>query len=306
MAFNVSTNVQAIFIDSITRSGTVLLPSSFTVPGRTLTFKDQFGAFSTNTLTLTTNNTNQTVDSLITSTINNQPLGWQTFIAGNNNRWYTVGGTVINSINTSTVNTSVLRSANISSANMFVSTLGIRDQTIGSTTQLYVQSSFLYYSFSNQSTIISGTRQSFGGLFTPLRRAFAPNQLSGLNLWIDALDPNTFATTTGNVVTNIFDKSGARSIVNTFDNTTVVYEPGGLRGLPSFNMTNGHFRGTISTSRPMTLYTNTIFIVTQLITQAGDGFPCMALSESLNGSTSNVYRALDYRPPASGNVFRVV
>jgi len=56
----------------------------------------------------------------------------------------------------------------------------------------------------------------------------------------------------------------------------------------------------------MTRYTNTTFIVTQLITAPADGNPCMALSESLNGSTSNVYRPLDYRPPASGTLFRTV
>jgi hypothetical protein len=293
MAFNVSTNVQAIFIDSRTRPGTVFLPSTFTIPGRTLIFKDQFGSFSTNRLTLTTNNVNQTIDSLIPSTLNNQPLGWQSFIAGNNNRWYTVGGTIINTINASTVNTTALTSANISSANLFVSSLGIVDQTFRSVQQLYVQSSFLYYSFSNQSTILSGTRQSFGGLFTPIRRAFDPNQLSGLNLWLDASDPNTFAYTRGNVLTNIFDKSGARSIINTFDGTSVLYEAGGLLSLPSFNFSSGHIRGTISSSRPMTRYTNTTFIITQLITAPGNGFSCMSLAEAAIGS-GTFYRNLDY------------
>jgi len=290
----VQPNTQVIMTNTNTNPGTLILPSTFTLPGLTYTFKDQVGAFSTNSLTLTTNNANQTIDSIITSTINTQPLGWQTFIAGNNNRWYTVGGTVINTINTSTLNTTVLRSVNISSANLFVSSLGIIDQTLRSTTQLYVQSTFLYYSFSNQSTIISGTRQSFGGLFTPIRRLFQPNQLTGLNLWIDASDPNTFASTRGTIISNIFDKSGARSIINTFDNTSVVYEQGGLSGLPSFNLVNGHFRGTISTSRPMTRYTNTTFIVTQLITAPpANGYPCMALAEAAIGS-GTFYRNLDY------------
>jgi hypothetical protein len=221
MAFNVSTNSQAVFLDSRTRPGTVFLPSTFTIPGRVLTFKDQFGAFSTNSMTLTTNNANQTIDSLITSTINTQPLGWQSFIAGNNNRWYTVGGTLINTINASTVNTTVLRSVNISSANMFVSSLGIIDQTLRCTTQLYVQSSFLYYSFSNQSTIISGTRQSFGGLFTSLRRAFDPRQVSGLAFWLDAADVNTVGLN-GSRVTAWRDKSGNN---RNFIQTTVSNQP---------------------------------------------------------------------------------
>jgi hypothetical protein len=203
----VQPNTQVIMTNTNSNPGTLILPSTFTLPGLTYTFKDQVGAFSTNSLTLTTNNANQSIDSLIRSTINTQPLGWQTFIAGNNNRWYTVGGTLINTINTSTVNTSLLRSVNISSANMYVSSLGIIDQTLRCTTQLYVQSSFLYYSFSNQSTIISGTRQSFGGLFTPIRIAFLPNQITGLQVWLDAADVNTLRIV-NNRVTQWNDKSG--------------------------------------------------------------------------------------------------
>jgi hypothetical protein len=228
MAFNVSTNVQAIFIDSRTRAGTVFLPSTFTIPGRTLIFKDQFASFSTNAMTLTTNNVNQTIDSAITSTINRSALGWQSLIAGNNNKWYTVGGTVINSINTSTLNATALSSMNISTGNLFVSSLGLIDQSFRSTQQLYVQSTFLYYSFSNQSTIISGTRQSFGGLFTPIRRSFAPNQLANLVFWMDGADINTIQ---GNPnVTRILDKSGTNrnAPLNPSFNTPAIYTSNGV------------------------------------------------------------------------------
>ena len=241
----VQPNTQVILTNTNTNPGLLILPSTFTLPGLTYTFKDQVGAFSTNALTLTTNNANQTIDSLITSTINTQPLGWQSFIAGNNNRWYTVGGTLINTINASTVNTTVLRSVNISSANMFVSSLGIIDQTLRCTTQLYVQSSFLYYSFSNQSTIISGTRQSFGGLFTPIRSPFQPNQISGLQLWLDAADVNTVGLS-NNTVFTWRDKSGIAN--NNVGSGTVTYLQNLINTMPAMNFNLNWFTGNFRTA----------------------------------------------------------
>jgi hypothetical protein len=206
MAFTVSISSQAVFLDSRTRPGTVLLPSTFTIPGRTLTFKDWYGSFSTNTTILTVNNPNQTIDSNLRSTINRASFGWQTFIAGNTNNWYTVGGTLINTITTSTINSLLMSTPQISTGNILVSTLTLSDQVNASTNQVYTQSSFLYYKFGTTSTIISGTRQSFGGLFTPVRGAFLPNQISALQLWLDAADVNTVVVSSS-LVTQWRDKS---------------------------------------------------------------------------------------------------
>lgn len=309
MATNLSTNTQVSFINSLTRAGTVLLPSSFTIPGRTLTFKDQVGALSTNFLTIATNNANQSIDTITRSTILTTPLGWQTYIAGNNNQWFTVGGSSYIAINTSTVNSVGISSTQVSTGNVLVSSLRFQDQTFTtSTNQLYATSTFLYYQTNTQSTIIAGTRQSFGGLFmTPSVGTFQPNQLTGLNLWFDAADPGTFATTTNNQLTAIFDKSGSGSSVLSFDGSSVIYQPTGFFGRPSFLMTNGHFRGSISTSRPLTRYTNTTFIVTQLISALGDGFSCMSIGERATGSIAGevFYRNLDCTTLAS-QAFRQV
>ena len=283
MAFNVSTNVQAIFIDSRTRPGTVLLPSTFTVPGRTLIFKDQFASFSTNFTTLATNNANQTIDSAITSTINTNALGWQSMIAGNNNKWYTVGGTFINYINTSTLNATALSSIRLSTGNVFLSTLTFDDQTFPSTQQLYVQSTFLYYSFGNQSTIISGTRQSFGGLFTPIRAPFFPNQISGLQLWLDAADVNTVRIQNG-IVRQWNDKSGnSRNLGTVLSNAgTITYSQYG--GVPSIliNSTytqnlNGAYMRVVS---PVNLTNLTVFTVVRSRTAANNQNGLLAVPAS--------------------------
>jgi hypothetical protein len=252
MAFNLSTNVQAIFLDSRTRPGTVLLPSTFTVPGRTLTFKDLYGSFSTNTTTLTVNNTNQKVDIDQISTINRASFGWQTFIAGTNNNWYTVGGTLINTITTSTINSFLMSTSQISSGTISVSTLTLSDQVNASRNQVYTQSSFLYYTFGNTSTIISGTRQSFGGLFTPIRRSFAPNQISGLAFWFDASDPNTVVTSSANLVSQWLDKSGKRNSATLANGTvttgsflvnnlnTLSFASAAQMNLPNITFTSGN------------------------------------------------------------------
>lgn len=209
MAANISTTIQGVFLNSIARPGAVLLPSSFAVPGRILTLKDQVGAFSTNVLRLSVNNPNQSIDSAGRfSTINQTPLGWQTMIAGNTNRWFTIGGTLIHTLNPSTLNAGSLSSFQISTAQVLLSSIAFEDQFNNSTNTLYVQSTFLIYQTGNQSTIIGGTRQSFGQIFLPASRQFQPTQISGLRVWLDASDPNTISNP-GSFVSTWLDKSGS-------------------------------------------------------------------------------------------------
>lgn len=205
---NILQLIQFNLLNTLGSGGTLTLPSSFALQGRPLIFKDQYGSFLSNTLTLTTNNANQRIDSNSGfSTINTTNYGWQTVIAGSDNNWYTVGGTVLNQINTSTLNAVGVSSSRISSGNLQLSTLTLLDQIGNSTTTLYANSSFLFYLFNNQSTIISGTRQSFGGLFTPLKAPFLPNQIAALQFWVDAADQNTVQLS-NSLVSQWNDKSG--------------------------------------------------------------------------------------------------
>lgn len=289
---------QLTLINTTFNPGTVLLPSSFTVPGRNLIFKDITGAFSTNTLTLTTNNANQRIDSLYTSTINSSRLGWNNFMAGDNNNWFTVGGTTINTINTSTMNALNMNTNFISSGNTLVSSLGFVDQTwANSTNSVYVQSTFMFYQFGGQSTIISGTRQSFGGTFLTTRTPFSPTQIAGLTLWLDAADQNTVALTS-----NISWRDKASGIrFATFGGTNTTYSNNFVNLASSGYLSN--VGGSITTGQTFSFFmvlqntgnplaNSSAFLATPSANNAGVfiQFPQVA--------TSNTYRFL-YRSPAS-------
>lgn len=230
-SLTIQSGTQVNLVNSIVQPGTVLLPSSFAIPGRNLIFKDITGAFSTNSLTLTVNNANQRIESALTSTINSNRLGWTNLIAGNNNNWFTVGGTNINTINTSTLNAGAMSTPFISTGTVFLSTLGLVDQTwANSTNSIYVQSTFMYYQSQGRNTIISGSRQSFGGTFIITSGQFQPNRIAGLIAWLDATDPNTIIRT-GNTVTTWIDKSGRRNNA-TVAAGTLTYNSFSLGGNP--------------------------------------------------------------------------
>jgi len=132
-------------------------------------------------------------------------------------------------------------------------------------------------------------------------RAWLPTSLSGLRLWIDASDRSSF-TLSGTTVTAITDKSGTGSTVDTFDGTTVSWSSNSLNGRPAFNMTSGHFRGTLSATLPD--FVHTTFIVTVLDSITTSGYPCMAYASAATGS-SGFLRVLDF-VDASPDQFRTV
>jgi hypothetical protein len=218
---------QINLVNTSLNPGTIQLQSTFMTPGYVTTFKDQTGAFSTNALTLTTNNTNQKIDNIYFRTINQTGFGWQNFIAGNNSNWYTVGGTVINTVNTSTMNALSLSTPTISSANIIVSTMTFRDQTFGSNNSLSVQSSLMYYNYAGVSTILAGTRQAFGLVTLRMAGIFNPRQITNLNFWLDAADITTQTITRG-YVTQWRDKSAN---AYTFSNTALTGRTGPTRVL---------------------------------------------------------------------------
>ena len=270
---------QLNFINTFGTVGNLTLPSTFALAGRTLTFKDQVGALSTNSLILTTNNANQTIDSAITSTINTTALGWQTLVAGNNNKWYTVGGTLINTINTSTIQSLGVSTNFISSGNLFTSTLALRDQTVpASTNTLSVQSTFLIYNTGLQSTIISGTRQSFGGLFLRAAAQFVPSQLANLVIWLDPADVSTISIS-GSTIVSIQDKSPTQALFNqgTIKPTNTVP----INGLTTMAFAGGsgstNVLGTLTTTPYNNITQFSLFVVNRPTWASGtlSQSPCM-------------------------------
>ncbi len=205
-----STTAGSVFINTTTRAGTVILPSTFLVPGRVVTLKDIGGSLATNNLRITTNNLNQTMDIGSFSTIVTDPFGWTTLAAGNNNKWYTIGGTQMHTVTASTIQSVFTNASNISTANIGTSTVAFQDRFSGSTNTLSMMSSLLYYSWRGtsgfQSTIVSGSRQATGGIFLPLKVPFSPLQIAALTLWLDAADLSTLIVS-NNLVSQWNDKS---------------------------------------------------------------------------------------------------
>lgn len=181
-----------ILTNTSTRAGAIRLPSSFQAVGRILTIKDQNGAWGRNPLTVAVNNQNQTFEDGSFSTLMTTAGGWTTLISGDNNEWYTIGGTQLHAVQTSTIQASQIVTPNLSTGLMTMSTLILSDQLSASTNSLFTASTFLYYTRGNQqSSIIAGTRQATGFNLLRMRAPFQPNQVTNLNLWLDAADMNT-------------------------------------------------------------------------------------------------------------------
>lgn len=67
----VSTFAEVVVVDSRTRSGTVTLPGTNTIPNRVLNFKDQYGTFSNSTFTISTQVGESFDDGTTTKTFSN-------------------------------------------------------------------------------------------------------------------------------------------------------------------------------------------------------------------------------------------
>ena len=292
MAAQISTNAEFIQANTTTNAGFILLPTANNIPGRILTIKDTAGTFNLRPLTLSTSGTDRFEEGVNIKRLVEQ-FGYITLASDGGSRWYTIDGTSMNTYTISTLSNPISMSTQtIRTSTITASTFGFVDRNFNSVSSFYARSTLLFLG----SNIIGGSKCG-PTQFIPIRRPFVPNQLTGLNLWFDAADPNTFSFTTGNVLTSIRDKSGSGSTVLSFDGSSVVYEPFGFFGTPSFLMTNGHFRGSLSSAVPLTKYTNTTFIVTQLISPAGAGFACMSIGERATGSLISAsevwYRNLD-------------
>jgi len=133
------------------------------------------------------------------------PVSTVSLFTSNTSNW---ASNILQDWSTVTTNTSnyfealIGSSISISTASITTSTLSIIDSLIPNTTGLiYQQSSLLYF---NQFVI--------GGAFCLLSDEygsvpFVPTTMPSLNLWLDAQDPTTIATS-GSVVTSWADKSG--------------------------------------------------------------------------------------------------
>jgi hypothetical protein len=166
---SLNTDTQLALINTQANSGVIQLPNTLTKPGRVITFKDSVGQFQLSSLRLLTR---------VGDTIDNQQgilqrnhFGWTTLASGATTTWYTIGGTQINTLITSTVNAGFVSSGTLAIPNVSsISTLFLPDKILNTSNNLSVFSTILFYSTGTTSTIVAGgARQSFGGLFLRVR-----------------------------------------------------------------------------------------------------------------------------------------
>lgn len=224
----ISTVSEYVQLNTTTRPGAVILPSTFMAPGRSITFKDIQGTLFRNPVTFSTINTPQVFeDAITTRQQRNDTLGAYTFTAGDNNRWYITGGSYmptaiissLTSINTSTIRTST--------ANTTVSTVRLLDNSFGGFQELYMRSTFLTFGSTNNIPW-AGTRVGGPRFLLAPARPFSPRQIATLSLWLDASDPNTYRLGNSSSIRFVNDKSGNNynlsnsfgfSIANNFNGT---------------------------------------------------------------------------------------
>jgi hypothetical protein len=121
---------------------------------------------------------------------------------------------------------------------------------------------------------------------------FVPTSITGCALWLDAADSSSFnsgSISSGNTITNWSDKSGTNQSITV--GGTPVWNSTTLNNYPSVNTTNGRFSGIFST--PLSLFTNTTFVVTSLTSYPTGGYPCVAF-QNTTSEGAIFLRILDY------------
>ena len=91
--FFISTASEVVLVDARTRSGTVTLPTTSQIPYRILGFKDQYGAFSNSTFTLSTQTGQAFDDGTTSKTFSNAFTSINLYAATNINRWMVMNAT---------------------------------------------------------------------------------------------------------------------------------------------------------------------------------------------------------------------
>lgn len=230
-AVQISTNVEFIQVDTSTRGGRILLPSTTATAGRILTFKDTTGFFGTNPLLLSTNGLDRFENNASLKTLRD-PFGYLTLASDGVSKWYFLDGTSLNSYTINSVRNTVQTSTfSISTTAFTVSTLSFQDQILNTVSSVYSRSTLLYLG----SNVIAGSMVGPTLFLRPSPQTFQPNQIANLAVWYDAADPTVFSLV-DNTVRTWRDKSS-----NQFHFSNGVYAP------QTYPFLTSNFNGTFRT-----------------------------------------------------------
>ena len=171
MALNL--NTELALVNTNANSGSITLPDTSVSQGRVITFKDSFGQFGVNALTINTSGSD-TFEDGTTSEVLRESNGIIQLVASGT-KWYILTGTIQNTLNVSTLQALNVSSISISTGNLLVSSMN---------NTIFQQSSLVYYN----SNVFAGSRvypQTNLNRFTQ-GLIFNPNSISNLSYWFDA------------------------------------------------------------------------------------------------------------------------
>ncbi len=166
MAASLNSLAEFFPVDTRSSSGTILLPIAQSIPGRILTFKDMYGSFGSNPLTLSTQAGDTFEDSTYQKNISDS-FGFVTYVS-QGNQWFLTDGTVFPMytlstllsplrVTTNILSTSITKSP-LSSLATSVSSFGLVDTQTSQTIPLYTRNRLLYY----ENLVVAGSKAASG------------------------------------------------------------------------------------------------------------------------------------------------
>ena len=179
---SLSTATNLVFLNSAIRPGTITLPLTTTIPGRTLTLKDTTGAAAASTITVVTSGSDTFEDGTTSKTIT---TAFGTLaVTGNGGKWYTTATSQPTSLTVSTLSTQTLAVNSTIAKAITASTVTISSLTAGvltaSTIQAPTVSSLIALTSSLQANSISSISMQVSTL--------QGSSISSVTLWASTIN----------------------------------------------------------------------------------------------------------------------
>ena len=201
---SLSTATNLVFLNSAIRPGTITLPLTTTIPGRTLTLKDTTGAAAASTITVTTSGSDTFEDGTTTRTITTA-FGTLS-LTGSGGKWYTTATSQPTSLTVSTLSTQTLAVNSTIAKAITASTATISSLTAGvlaaSTIQAPTVSSLIGLTSSLQANTVSSQTVTASNV--------QANFLSSLATQTSSLQANTISSQS--ILTSSIQANGFSSI----------------------------------------------------------------------------------------------
>jgi hypothetical protein len=139
----VSSSTDLVFVNTITTSGVIMMPSTSAQIGRVITFKDSAGTFAQSSITFSTLMSDTFEDGSVRQTYSDT-YGAYSFVS-DQNKWYLLGGARMNSATVSSLTTQILNVETLSTQQVFVSTINLEDRIIRGNQPLFSKSNVLFF-----------------------------------------------------------------------------------------------------------------------------------------------------------------